>query len=56
MKTINVKIEIKPLNNCNLIESSKCNEIGNNMINRITEVLKDIDKSGIHFDVKITTE
>ena len=56
MKTVNVKIEIKPLNDCNLIESSKCNEIGNDIINRITGVLKDINKSEIHFDVKITTE
>ena len=56
MKTITVKVEIKPLNDCNLIESSKCNKIGNEMINEITKVLKDIDTSGIHFDVKITTE
>lgn len=56
MKTINIKIEIRPLDGSNLIKLSKCNEIGNDMINRITEVLKDIDKSEIHFDVKITAE
>ena len=56
MKTITVKVEIKPLNDYNLIESSKCNMIGNEMINKITDVLKDINTSKIHFDVKITTE
>ena len=56
MKNIIVKIEIRPLNDCNLIQSSECNKIGNDMINKITDVLKDINTSEIYFDVKITAE
>ena len=56
MKNITIKIELSPLAHNNQIELSKANQIGNDMIHKITNVLNEIDTSNLYFDVKITTE
>lgn len=56
MKKITITISIDPLKEGNLSERSKSNKIGNDMINKVTEALNNIDTSNILFDVNISTE
>ena len=56
MKRVIIKIEISPLAHNNQIELSKANQIGNDMIHKITNLLNEVDTSKFYFDVKITAE
>lgn len=56
MRKINITIEIHPLETCNVSEASRSNKVGNEIIQKITDVLSEIDTSKLFFDIKINSE
>lgn len=55
-KTIIIEISVKAFNETNAIENSIANKKLNEIINNITESIKNIDTSGVFFDININTK
>lgn len=53
---IKVELTIRALNECDLREISNSKRLGVEVVNKITEALKEIDTTGVYFDFKISCD